>query len=91
MRKAINIMGWVSVILTILALVCTPLTTYFYVREIGVFYGYGALQICMISTMLIWTVKMSIDKKERAQNRLCSIFCTLIAVGAMFFLYMRVF
>lgn len=91
MRKAVNVIGWVFVTLTILALTCTLLTTYLYVREISWFYTYRSLQICIICTMITWAVKMSMDKKERAQNMICSVFCTLIAIGAIFFMYMGVF
>lgn len=91
MKKAISAIGWIFVPLTMLTLIFTLLTTYLYVRQISYFSSYSAFQLCMALTMIIWAIRMFIDKGERSQNLLYSISCTLIAVGAVFFLYIGVF
>lgn len=63
MRKALNVLGWVFVVLTMLALTWTLMCTYLYVRQ--TISGYRVLQICIICTMLIWAVNMSMTKKGR--------------------------
>lgn len=91
MRKALNLIGWLFVSITMIALICTLLSTYLFVRQISYFNTYKTFQICMAVTMAIWAFKMNIDKNERAENMLYSVFCTFIAVGSVFFIYMGVF
>ncbi|MDF2505136.1 MULTISPECIES: hypothetical protein [Clostridium] len=91
MKKAINFIGWILVSLTMLTLTCTLLTTYLYIRQTRYFDSYSTFQLCMALTMMIWAVKMFVDKRERSQNLLYSISCTLIAVGTVFFMYIGVF
>lgn len=88
MRKALNALGWIFVVLTMLASTWTLLATYLYVRQ--TISGYRILQICIICTMLIWAVKMATEKKDESRNITGSIFCTFIAVGTFFFMYMGV-
>lgn len=90
MKKAINIIGWILVLLTMLTLTCTLLTTYLFVRQISYFDSYNTFQLCMALTMMIWAVGMFVDKRERSQNLFYSISCTLIAFGAVFFMYIGV-
>ncbi|AJA47437.1 hypothetical protein CPAST_c13380 [Clostridium pasteurianum DSM 525 = ATCC 6013] len=91
MKKAINLIGWVFVLLTMLTLTFTLLTTYLFVRQISYFDSYSTFQLCMALTMIIWAIRMFIDKKERTQNLLYSVSCTLIAMGAVYFMYIGVF
>lgn len=91
MKKAINILGWLFVTLTMIALIFTILSTYAFVRQIPYFNSYYALQICLVVTMITWAIKMNTDKNYRAENRACSICCTIIAAGAMVFFYLGVF
>ena len=90
MKKAVNVLGWLFVPLTMLTLIFTVLSTYLFGRQTTYFNSYNALQVCLVITMITWAIKMSIDKKERSQNKMYSIFCTLIAVGAMLFFYLGV-
>lgn len=91
MRKTVDALGWLFVSLTMLTLIFTVLSTYIYVRQITYFNSYNTLQICIVITMITWAIKMNIDKKERSENRMCSVVCTLIAAGAMVFIYLGVF
>jgi len=91
MRKAINVLGWVFVALTMLSIVVTVFSTYLYGHQISYFTSYNALQICLVATMITWVIKLSLDKKERAENALYCVGCTLIAFGAMYFLYVGVY
>lgn len=89
MRRAINLLGWVGVSLTISAIVLTLLTTYqfIYVKH---FNDYSTLQWCIFFTMLIWAIKM-IDLKSRFKNIIYPIACGLIAVVTIFFMYLGVY
>ncbi len=91
MKKVIDGLGWISVALTMVTLIITILTTYLYNTYISRFYSCEYLQICIISTMIIWAINMQLDKKERRQNMMNSVFCVLIAAGTMFFMYKGVF
>lgn len=91
MEKAINLIGWVFVLLTMLTLTFTLLTTYLFVRQISYFDSYSTFQLCFALTMIIWAIRMFIDKKERSQNLLYSVSCILIAMGTVYFMYIGVF
>jgi hypothetical protein len=90
MKKTVNVLGWVFVLITMLTLIFTVLSTYLFGRQYTYFNSYNALQVCLVITMITWAIKMSIDKKERPENIKYSILCTLIAVGAILFFYLGV-
>lgn len=90
MRKAINVLGWIFVVLTMVSIIVTVFSTYLYGRQVTYFNSYNGLQICLVATMITWVIKLNLDKKERAENVLYCVGCTLIAFGAMFFLYIGV-
>ncbi|GLC31434.1 hypothetical protein [Clostridium omnivorum] len=89
MKKTINMLGWVSVFITILALVCTILTTYHF-TYIKYFNDYYTLQWCLFFTMLIWGIK-TFDIKASLNNIMYTIICILMAAGTIFFMYMKVY
>lgn len=91
MKRVISLMGWVSVFVTILALIFTWLTTYqFTYRLQNYFNNYYVLQICLLVTMFLWGLKF-LTIKENARNLLYTIMCTIIAACTIFFMYMRVY
>ena len=84
MRKTVDLLGWIFVVVTILALVCTWLTTYnlSYIKH---FNTYKMLQISIFCTMLIWTFKMySLNSGKRRWAY--SFICLTFALGAAYFM-----
>ncbi|OFI06240.1 hypothetical protein CLOACE_11390 [Clostridium acetireducens DSM 10703] len=89
MKKAINFLCWTFVSFTIISLVLTLLTTYQFVY-VKYFDSYYTLQLSIIITMIMWSVRLfSFNKKLR--NIVYPLLCVIIAVGAIFFMYMKVF
>ncbi|WPC41456.1 hypothetical protein [Clostridium sp. JS66] len=89
MKKTINLLGWIGVCLTILTLVLTLLTTYQF-TYVKYFNSYYTMQWCIFFTMLIWAAKM-FDFKANRNDIVCPITCVLIAIGTIFFIFMKVY
>jgi putative effector of murein hydrolase len=89
MKKTINLLGWIGVCLTILTLVLTLLTTYQF-TYVKYFNSYSTLQWCIFFTMIAWAVKM-FDFKASRNDIMYPITCIVIAVGTMFFIFMKVY
>ncbi len=89
MKKTINLLGWIGVCLTILTLVLTLLTTYQF-TYVKYFNSYNTMQWCIFFTMLIWAVKM-FDFKASRNGIVCPVTCVLIAIGTIFFIFMKVY
>ena len=91
MKKLISLLGWVSVFLTILALIFTWLTTYqFTYRFQGNFSNYFLLELCLLVTMFFLGLKF-LFKGENNRNLMYTILCILIATGTIIFMYMKVY
>jgi hypothetical protein len=88
MRRTVNVLGWISVSLTILTLICTLITTYHFMY-IKYFDGYYTLQWCLFFTMLIWGMKM-FNLKSGFKDIVYTLICFLMAFGSVFFRFMRV-
>lgn len=88
MKKTINILGWIGVSLTFLALIFTMLSTYHFVY-IKYFYGYYTLQWCLFFTMIIWGMRMFYTKSN-FKDLVYTLICFLMAFGSMFFRFMKV-
>lgn len=88
MRRTINLLGWICVFFTIISIVLTLLTTYQF-TYVKYFNGYYTLQWSMFFTMIIWAVKL-FDYKSTFMSKLYPIVCTIIAAGALFFIFMKV-
>lgn len=89
MRRAINCLGWIGVSLTIFTLILTLLTTYQFIY-VKYFDSYYTLQWSIFFTMIFWAVKM-FDLKANLKNIAYPIACAVIAVGTIFFIYMKVY
>lgn len=89
MRRAIHFLGWMGVSLTILTLVLTLLTTYQF-TYVKYFDSYYTLQWCIFFTMVVWAINM-FDFKASFKNAAYPVACILIAVGTIFFIYMKVY
>jgi len=88
MKKVLNILGWIGVSLTFLALLLTMLSTYHFVY-IEHFYGYYTLQWCLFFTLIIWGVKI-FSLKSSIRDIVYTGICFLMAFGSMFFRVMKV-
>jgi hypothetical protein len=88
MKKAINVLGWISVGLTIITLLLTMLSTYHF-TYIKYFYGYYALQWCLFFTMIIWGIKM-FYLKSSFKDLVYTAICFIMAFGSVFFRFMKV-
>lgn len=89
MKNTFSLLGWISVIFTIISLILTLLTTYQFVY-IKYFNGYYTLQLSIVITMIIWSVNMFISRTN-FKNLIYPITCVLIACVTMFFMYMKVY
>jgi hypothetical protein len=89
MRRAVNILGWISVTLTIAALVLTMISTYHF-AYIKYFDDYYTLQVCLFFTMIIWGIKM-FDLRSGVRDIIYTVICFLMAFGSMFFRLMKVY
>lgn len=89
MRKTINVAGWVTVFITIIALMLTILTMYQFMY-VKYFDSYFTLQWCIIFTMTIWGIKL-MDMKTNIKNCLYSLVFLAIAAGTVFFMVMKVY
>lgn len=88
MRKAINLLGWIGVTVTMLALIFTMVSTYHF-TYIKYFYGYYTLQWCLFFTMIFWGVKM-LYLKSSFKDIIYTIICFSMAFVAVFFRFMKV-
>lgn len=89
MKKTINALGWIMVILTTVVLICTLLTIYQF-TYIKYFDTYYTLQWCIFFTMIIWSAKM-LESKRDLKNKFYSLLCILFAIANIFFIYMHVY
>ncbi|NMM63244.1 hypothetical protein HBE96_11250 [Clostridium sp. P21] len=89
MKKTINLLGWIGVCLTILTLILTLLTTYQF-TYVKYFNSYNTMQWCIFFTMIAWAGKM-FDFKASHRDIICPITCIIIAIGTMFFIFMKVY
>ncbi len=87
MRKYINLLGWIMVIITTVALLATLLTIYQF-TYIKYFDSYYTLQWCMFFTMIVWSVKM-LDFSKGMRDKFYSLVCIFLAVANIFFIYMK--
>lgn len=89
MKKTVNFFGWIGVSLTILTLILTLLTTYQFIY-VKYFDSYYTLQWCMFFTMIVWAAKM-FELKASLTSKIYPITCVAIAVGTIFFIFMKVY
>ncbi|EJP6472244.1 hypothetical protein ACFLKB_01330 [Clostridium sp. FAM 1755] len=89
MRKYINLLGWIMVIITTVALLATLLTIYQF-TYIKYFDSYYTLQWCMFFTMIVWSVKM-LDFSKGMRDKFYSLVCIFLAIANIFFIYMKVY
>ncbi|MBV4419908.1 hypothetical protein KM800_11345 [Clostridium tyrobutyricum] len=89
MKNTISFLGWIGVILTIISLILTLLTTYQFVY-IKYFNGYYVFQLCIIVTMILWSINM-LFYRNNFKTIVYPVTCVLIACAAIFFVYMRVY
>lgn len=89
MKNTFNLLGWIGVIFTTIALILTLLTTYQFVY-IKYFNGYYTLQLSIAATMIIWSLNM-VMSRGNFKNVVYPIVCILIAFATIFFMYMKVY
>ncbi|WP_446897686.1 hypothetical protein ACSVC9_11900 [Clostridium sp. LBM24168] len=89
MKNTFNLLGWIGVTFTTIALILTLLTTYQFVY-IKYFNGYYTLQLSIVITMIIWSLNM-IMSRANFKNAIYPITCILIAFVTIFFMYMKVY
>ena len=89
MKKAINLLVWIAVLFTVLALILTLLTTYQF-TYIKYFDSYYTLERSIFFTMLFFGISM-FDFKYKFKNIMYSLFCMILAAGTIFFIYMKVY
>jgi len=91
MRKVISALGWISVFLSILAIIFTWLTTYQFTYKLQKYFiNYTILQWCMVCTMIFLGLNF-INFKKSARNYVYAALCILFAAGSIYFMYMGVY
>lgn len=89
MRKVIDILVWLSVVVTIIAMVLTVLTTYQYIY-IKYFSNYYAIQASLSFTMILWAIKFWLSENIHLK-KLYSFICIIVAAISIFFRFVGVF
>lgn len=89
MRRTVDLLGWVSVVLTINSLILTLLTTYS-LGYIKYFNTYYTLQWCIFFTMIFWAVKLYYVDTGKHRLVYPSI-CLFFALCSIFFMFNKVF
>ncbi|MFD3158140.1 hypothetical protein ACFIJ5_15010 [Haloimpatiens sp. FM7330] len=89
MKKIVDVVGWVCVVVTVAILIMTLLTTYQFIY-LKYFNTYKIIQICIFFTMITWAIKMYIQKSN-STNIVYPLLCMILAVGTIFFMYVGVY
>lgn len=89
MRKVIDILGWVCVLVTVIVLIMTLLTTYQFIY-LKYFNSYRLIQLCIFFIGIVWSIKAFIQKPDNT-NIVYPLFYMSLAVGTIFFIYIGVY
>ncbi|MDP4178122.1 MAG: hypothetical protein Q8900_07280 [Bacillota bacterium] len=94
MKKALNILVWLSVTCTIFTLMLTLLTTYYFNYHFNnfcfkFFNGYSTLQWCIFFTMILLGIRL-FSYKDNMKSSTYSYVCFFMAACAMVFLVIGV-
>lgn len=89
MRRVVNALCWISVALTIAALLLTMISTYHF-TYVKYFNDYYTLQTFLFFTMIIWGIKM-FYLRSGVRDITYTVICFLMAFGSMFFRLMKVY
>jgi hypothetical protein len=89
MRRLLRFLGWIGVSLTSITLVLTLLTTYQFIY-VKYFDSYYTLEWCIFFTMIVWAINM-LEFKTNLRSMMYPVMYMVIAVGTMFFMFMKVF
>lgn len=89
MKKVIDVLGWVCVIITVAVLIVTLLTTYQFIY-LKHFNTYRIIQLSILFTAITWSIKAFMQKTEQS-NMVYPIIYMLLAVGTVFFIYVGVY
>lgn len=84
MKKTIDFFGWTSVVVTIMALLCTFVSTYRFMY-VKYFNSYKVLQVCIVSTMVFWALKLYGTGKGK-RKWVYSMICLIFALATIYFM-----
>lgn len=88
--KAIDIIAWIFVFLTLSSLLLTIISNYQYLgSSIKYFENYTTFQISLFITMALGTVSLY-DKRNRTRSLIYAIGCFVVASGMLYFIYENV-
>ncbi|WP_040212411.1 hypothetical protein [Clostridium polynesiense] len=88
MKLLLNILGWISVIYTIFAVIFTILTTYLFVY-IPFFKDYFSIQIGVLMTMIFLALKTLVYERGRKRIIYLSL-CIFFIIACIFFIFSSV-
>jgi hypothetical protein len=88
MKKTVEFIAWMWVVLTIVSLLFTLSTAYSFMY-IKYFTSYYTLQWCLFFTMLFWAVKLY-NTDTGAKKYIYTGICLLFAAVSIFFIVMKV-
>lgn len=87
MKKFISISAWLSVVCTTLCLVLTMLSSYEYMN-LDYFNNYYVLEVSIIITMFLWSIKQFHIKRGEWIN---SALCMFMGVVTVIFMAMEIY
>lgn len=88
--KTVDLLAWCFVFFTTCSLVITILSTYHYLSASKKYFeDYRTFQISLLITMVLGAISL-FDKKQKRKSLLTAAGCLSIAVGALYFIYIRV-
>lgn len=87
MRKSISVLAWIFVIITSLCLILTMISTCG-ILQIKYFTNYRIFQENIVITMILWSINQIPFKNGKWTN---SILCMFVGVGAMLFMFMKIY
>lgn len=85
MKKVMNVLSIISVIISIAIIISTFLTSYRYLYINEAFSGYGPLQIAITVTMVIWGIKFWINDNG-LRRYIYTFICFILSLASIFFL-----
>ena len=84
MRRIINILGFISAIVTTMVIIATFLTSYRFIYINEVFSGYYPIQLTMMVTMFIWAIRFWVNNSGKRKYIYATI-CLMLSIVSLIF------
>ncbi|MBL4933341.1 hypothetical protein [Clostridium paridis] len=84
MRRIINILGFISAIVTTVVIVATFLTSYRFIYINEIFSGYYPIQLTIMVTMLIWAIRFWLNNSGK-RKYIYTMICLMLSIVSFIF------